>query len=85
MDLHRVLHITRGSTTQSHVLATVPSVVWHYVTCCTWGCQVSRFCWELSWGPWRLQIRIRSTWGCSRSSPAWDRDQHCVVHLGLPR
>jgi hypothetical protein len=35
MNLHRVVHITRGSTTQLHVLATVPSVVLRYVTCCT--------------------------------------------------
>jgi hypothetical protein len=85
MNLHRVLHITEGSTTQLHILTTVQSAVWYYVTCCTWGCQVSRFCWELSWGPWLRQIRIRSTWGCSRSSPAWDRDKHCVVQLGFAR
>lgn len=74
------------------IRTTGPSTVWLYVTCCTWGCQVSKFCWVLFWGPWLLQIRIRSTWGCSRSTPALDTDKrfcyswgsnfyHCCCHL----
>lgn len=69
---HKGSHLTA-------ILTMVPSISWHYVTCCTWGYQVAKFCWELSWGPWLLQIRIRSTWGCSRSTPAQDTPRQSVT------